>query len=137
MRFRAEQHLRRQRDIKAVRESGRRCETRGFTLWYRHRPDPIADVGGEARRLRSSALPTVSPIEKRVCVIASTAAVGGAVQRARAKRRLREVFRSRQGAIPPGYDLLLIARRALNALEYRELEQNFIDACSRIPPSPP
>ncbi len=128
MRFRAEQHLRRQRDIRAVRERGRRMECGGFTLWFRRRPlDPPDPV--------STQEPTVDPSLPRVCVVASIAAVGTAVQRARAKRRLREVFRNNQDRIPQGYDLLLIARQSLNGLEYREIERKFVDACSRIAPS--
>jgi ribonuclease P protein component len=71
---------------------------------------------------------------RRVCFIASTAAVGDAVARARARRRMREVFRHHQDAVPPGYDLLLIARKSINGLEYREIERKFIEACPRIAP---
>ncbi|HEY1107432.1 MAG TPA: ribonuclease P protein component, partial [Opitutaceae bacterium] len=78
MRFRAEQHLRRQNDIRAVREKGRRIDCRAFTLWWKRRDPAIADA------------PPAPPLP-RVCVIASTAAVGNAVCRNRAKRRLREV----------------------------------------------
>jgi ribonuclease P protein component len=128
MRFRAEQHLRRQRDIRAVRERGRRMECGAFTLWFRRRPQ---DVGESVSPLE----PSVDSSLRRVCVVASHAAVGPAVQRARAKRRLREVFRNHQDHVPPGYDLLLIARKSLNGLEYREIERKFVDACSRLAPS--
>lgn len=128
MRFRAEQHLRRQRDIKAVREQGRRYECGGFTLWYRQRPPEMAAP--------PSPEVAVAPELCRVCVIASTAAVGNAVARARAKRRLREVFRLHQSQLPLGFDLLLIARRSLNGLEYREIEKKFLEVCPRIQPRP-
>jgi len=128
MRFRAEQHLRRQRDIRAVRERGRRMECGGFTLWFRRRSLDAPDSA-------SLHEPVPDPSLRRVCVVASTAAVGSAVQRARAKRRLREVFRNNQDQVPPGYDLLLIARKSLNGLEYREIERKFVDACSRLAPS--
>ncbi|HRE79819.1 MAG TPA: ribonuclease P protein component [Opitutaceae bacterium] len=128
MRFRAEQHLRRQRDIKAVRELGRRYECGGFTLWYRRRPPEMAAPPAPE-------VP-VPPDLCRVCVIASTAAVGNAVARARAKRRLREVFRCHQSQLPPGFDLLLIARRSLNGLEYREIEKKFLEVCPRLQPRP-
>ena len=155
MRFRAEQHLRRQRDIRSVREQGRRLDCGGFTLWYLRRPacvangnalpqapagtelsgsegvvQPNAPTGSRARRIEK---PVPADL-RRVCVVASTAAVGHAVARARAKRRLRELFRNHQDTVPPGYDLLLIARQSINRLEYREIERKFVEACPRIAP---
>jgi ribonuclease P protein component len=123
MRFRAEQHLRRQSDFRVAREKGRRQECGGFTLWYYRRPpaDPAAPAVQIARG-------------PRVGVIASTAAVGAAVQRNRAKRRLREVFRHHQALVPADCDLLLIARAALNRLEYREIERKFVDVCRKLFP---
>ena len=118
MRFRSEQHLRRQRDIRAVREQGRRLECRAFTLWW---------------KLRETA-PAGNP-SARVCVIASTAAVGAATFRNRAKRRLREMFRHRQGAVPAGCDLLLIARSAALEWPMAELENKFTEACRQISPA--
>jgi ribonuclease P protein component len=115
MRFRPEQHLRRPGEIRALREHGRRLDGRAFTLWWK--PD--------------SGAPTA-----RVCVVASRAAVGSAVVRNRAKRRLREVFRRQQAGAPAGHDLLLIARRAATTVPWLELERQFADACRRIPPSP-
>jgi ribonuclease P protein component len=121
MRFRAEQHLCRQADIRAVRELGRRVDCRAFTIWWKFRD--------------AKAAASESP---RVCVIASTAAVGHAVLRNRAKRRLREVFRQQQNHVPPHCDLLLIARGAAVKCPLRELETKFTEACQRItPPSLP
>ncbi len=119
MRFRSEQHLRRPNDIRSVREQGRRIDCRVFTLWWKPRADAAP-----------------SPSAPRVCVIASTAAVGHAVLRNRAKRRLREVFRHRQTSIPPGCDLLLIARAAATTVPMAELEQKFVAACAQIPAAP-
>ena len=124
MRFRAEQHLRRQNDIRAVREEGRRIECRAFTIWWKRRApaDPVAGA---------TAISDVS----RVCVIASTKAVGIAVRRNRAKRRLREVFRRQQHKIPPACDLLLIARVGATVWPLPELENKFAEACRQITPS--
>ena len=107
MRFRPEQHLRRQSDIRVVRERGRRIDCRAFTVWWKHR-DAAPDLA-------------VAPDLPRVCVIASTAAVGNAVRRNRAKRRLRETFRQHQHLVPPGCDLMLIARAAAQHLPIPEL----------------
>lgn len=120
MRFRPEQHLRRQNDIRAVREQGRRVDCRAFTVWWKRReaaPAPVsASVGALAR----------------VCIIASAAAIGSAVRRNRAKRRLREVFRHQQQHVPAGCDLLLIARAAVTCQPMAELERKFTDACGLI-----
>ena len=119
MRFRPEQHLRRPGDFRTVREQGRRIDCGAFTVWYfRHPP---------------AAVPAALP---RVGVVASIASVGAAVQRSRAKRRLRELFRQHQGLVPAGSDLLLVARAAVNRLAYPELEQKFTDACRKFSPAP-
>ena len=117
MRLRAEQRLRRQHDFRHLRADGRRLDGGAFTLWWRSRP------GAEA---------VVSPLIVRVGVVAPTAAIGSAVRRNAAKRRLREVFRRHQTLIPPGTDLLLVARRSLNELAFREVESKFIAVCQRL-----
>jgi ribonuclease P protein component len=113
MRFRPEQHLRRQSDIRAVREQGMRVDCRAYTLWC----------------LRRTGTAAPGP---RLCVAASTAAVGGAILRNRAKRRLREVFRQNQREAPAGCDFLLSARAAVNRWTFPELERKFIEACRQI-----
>ncbi|MSU69751.1 MAG: ribonuclease P protein component [Opitutaceae bacterium] len=125
MRFRPEQHLRLQNDFRAVREHGRRVDCGAFTLWW-HRRAPHAGV---ARSLPAPAI-TVA----RVGVVASIAAVGAAVQRNRAKRRLRAVFRHQQKLVPVDCDLLLVARAAVIHLPYTEVERKFIEACRRLTP---
>jgi ribonuclease P protein component len=47
--------------------------------------------------------------------------LGGAVQRNRVRRRLRELMRARLERIGPGWDLLLIARPAAGAATHAEL----------------
>lgn len=121
MRFRPEQHLRRQREIRTVREQGRRLECRAFTIWWKRR-EPAAPGTTEG----------ASADIARVCVIASTAAIGNAIRRNRAKRRLREVFRHQQALVPPGCDLLLIARAAVTQWSMPELEKKFAEACQMI-----
>jgi ribonuclease P protein component len=132
MRFRAEQHLRRQLDFQHVRTHGRRHDCGAFMLWYARQSAPPSELPAP-----DSALPAPRPLPARVGVVASRSAVGNAVQRARAKRRLREVFRHQQALAPAGYDLLLVARSSLNRLEYREIEQRFVTACRKIFPSSP
>jgi ribonuclease P protein component len=117
MRFRPEQHLRRPGDFRTVREQGRRIDCGAFTVWF----------------FRRDVKPGLSGLP-RVGVVASIASVGGAVQRNRAKRRLREVFRQHQTLVPAGSDLLLVARAAVNRLDYPALEQKFAAACRQLPP---
>jgi len=125
MRFRPEQHLRRQSDFRAVRELGRRVDCGAFTLWWYRRAMPVETTG---------MFPAAPAKNTRVGVVASIAAVGAAVQRTRAKRRLRAVFREHQQLVPPDCDLLLVARAAVNRLPFPEVEQKFIEACRRITP---
>jgi len=130
MRFRPEQHLRRQSDIRTVRETGRRVDCRAFTLLWRSRR-ANADATDHA-----GLVPAPSAALSRVCVVASTAAVGAAVQRNRAKRRLREIFRHHQHLVPAGCDLMLIARAAATRWPMAELEKKFTAACGQIAPPP-
>ena len=116
MRFRPEQHLRRQDDIRIVRAEGRRFDARAFTAWWRP---------------RSLDLPPAASLP-RVCVVASTAVVGHAILRNRAKRRLRELFRQHQALLPAGCDYMFVARAAMNQRPFPELEKLFIHACGQI-----
>lgn len=50
-----------------------------------------------------------------------TKKVGGAVDRNRAKRRIREAVNIR--AILPGWDVVVIARTSIQSAEYRDLER--------------
>ncbi len=131
MRFRPEQHVRRQSDFRDAREKGRRLDCGGFTLWYYRRP--AAQTAPQESSLPAQNAPQPRPVTgPRVGVIASTAAVGCAVERNRAKRRLREVFRQQQRLVPADYDLLMVARHSLNRLGYSAIEERFIDACRRL-----
>lgn len=147
MRFRAEQRLRRQLDFRATRERGRRIECGGFTLWYIRRaaeptlrPETSVEsaVADRVAPLEIPGAPSnKEPVGARVGVVASTAVVGNAVRRNRAKRRLRDIFRRHQTLVPPDVDLLLIARNSLNRLEYVELERKFVETCRRLFASKP
>ena len=126
MRFRTEQHLRRQSDFRAVRENGRRINCGAFTVTCLRRELPAND---------SPKTGSVPGEVKRVGFVASTASVGHAVLRNRAKRRLREIFRKHQELVPAGSDLLLTARTATTIWPFAELEQKFVDACRQLNPA--
>ena len=148
MRFRAEQHLRRQSDFDHVRTHGRRHDCGAFMLWYARQatvgtsPPATSEVAGSTSDPTPMPAPAsiATPVQKkpapaRLGVVASRSAIGNAVQRARAKRRLREVFRNQQQRVPDGYDILLVGRSSLNRLEYPEIERRFVDACRKLFPS--
>jgi len=117
MRLRPGQHLRRNADFGAVREQGRRHDGGAFLMTW---------------RVRSATGPA------RVGVVASRAAVGDAVRRNRAKRRLREIYRQHQHLVPPGLDIVLTARTALLRLSYAEVAARFTAACQKLaPPAAP
>ena len=130
MRFCAEQRLRRQLDFQHVRTLGRRHDCGAFMLWYA-RQSNLSAVTPPVAGSVSDPTPAATA---RLGVVASRSAVGNAVLRARAKRRLREVFRNHQELVPAGHDILLVARGSLNRLEYREIERKFVDACRKIFP---
>jgi ribonuclease P protein component len=135
MRFRPEQHLRRQSDFRAIREQGRRINCGAFTLWCLPRqasPSPAADSVNSPSRPHLS----VDAPLRRLGVVASTAAVGHAVLRNRAKRRLRDIFRRHQEDVPAGCDILLSARANAVEVPMVELEQKFVDACRKVTPRP-
>lgn len=67
------------------------------------------------------ALPTQS-IDRRIGFSVSKR-VGKATIRNRVKRRLREAVRSQLATVPPGYDLVFIARPPSAEATYRQLEE--------------
>jgi ribonuclease P protein component len=81
--------LTRSHDFDAVYRRGRSVSTRFFVLYWFPRED-----AGEEPRLGLA-------VPKRV---------GSAVERNRVKRRLRDLWRSRLGSVPPGFDYVLVVR---------------------------
>lgn len=57
-----------------------------------------------------------------------SARIGGAVERNRLKRQLREIMRLRADEIAPGWDIVIIARRPARAADYWKLDA----ACARL-----
>ena len=54
--------------------------------------------------------------------------IGPAVIRNRIKRRLREAVRLQMDRIPPGWDIIFIARRPIRNADYHQMEA----ACARL-----
>jgi ribonuclease P protein component len=112
MRFTSSQRLRRTADYEAVRAGARRLDCGSFLF-------SILLPCGE----------TVRPL-RRVGVIASRR-VGKAVDRNRAKRRLREIFRLHQAKLPLHCDVVLTARRGLLHEPFNRTEERFCRACEK------
>lgn len=98
--FSRSQRLRRRTEFLHVQESGARVTTRHLLILLVPRPD------GQPTRLG---------------VVASRK-VGGAVERNRAKRLLREVFRKNLATFPLHTDVVIITRPGTHELDERTLE---------------
>ena len=86
--FRPAEHIRRRREFQGVYDKGVKVNGRYATVF-------VLPNGREVSRLG----------------IAATRKLGGAVVRNRAKRLIREVFR--RNKIAPGFDIVVVPRRAL------------------------
>jgi len=105
------ERLRRRGDFRAA-ASGERSASRAFVLQARCRGDQGAVRVG----------------------FTVTRQVGGAVERNRIRRRLREVvrFSAAGGAMQPGHDYVLIGRRAALAAPFTEMTQALYSALIQI-----
>lgn len=52
--------------------------------------------------------------------------LGNAVKRNRARRRIRELYRTHEGLFYPGYDVVVVARTRMIYGRYGELEHSFL-----------
>ena len=109
-----EQRLRSASDFNLVRERGVVFHSSSFIANYWVRPAELS-LGGI----------------RRFGVIASKR-VGGAVERNRGKRLLRELFRKYQEDLPGSIDLILIARKSILRFSFEELEAHFLKTCEAI-----
>jgi ribonuclease P protein component len=108
-RFRGHQRIRRRSEYKAVYDGGRKLGGRAMTIMSLARP-------GQASRLG----------------IAATRKLGDAVRRNRAKRLIRELFRRHPA--PPGFDIVVVPRRALFDATFSSLEAEYVATVGRLRP---
>jgi ribonuclease P protein component len=113
MRFRRAQHVRRTAEFEVVRTQGKRRDCGAFLLhlkeWSETERPPVRRLGAVA--------------SKRV---------GNAVERARAKRLLREVFREQQQLLPKNCDVVLTARKAILRFDLETCRRRFAAAVHQL-----
>jgi ribonuclease P protein component len=107
--FRGDQHIRRRRDFQIVYDRGRKTHGRTMTIFTLPRPGSVTRLG-----------------------IAATRKLGGAVERNRAKRLVREVFR--RNPAPPGFDIVVVPRQALFDATFSNLEVEYAAILGRLRP---
>jgi ribonuclease P protein component len=90
-----------------VKRANRLSRSRDFDAVYRH------GRSASSRFLVLHWFPQAEPAEPRFG-FSVPKSVGGAVERNRIKRQLREVWRQRLAEVPPGNDYVLIVRSGLS-----------------------
>ena len=111
-RLRAGERLRRRAEFQKVYERGFRVRARYSTIFLLPNNQPAARLG-----------------------IAATKKLGGAVQRNRAKRLIREVFR--RNKVAAGLDVVVVPRRELLEASLTALETEYRNALARRRPQQP
>ena len=106
MNFRPEQRIRRRAEFKRVYDRGARVHSRYATVYLLANEREVGRLG-----------------------IAATKKLGGAVQRNRAKRLIREVFR--RNNIAPGYDIVVVPKRELLGASLSVLEADYRNLLER------
>ena len=104
---------------------------RSLRLRSRERIGEIFREGGRARAGVVGARAMPHPDGTRLAVVAGKA-MGGAVVRNRLKRRLRAAMRQQHGAMPPGWDVVLMARPGLLEAKWADVMRDVATAMERV-----
>lgn len=107
-RFLAAEHVRKRADFELIYKTGFKRSGRLMTLFTRERESGAARLG-----------------------IAATRKMGAAVERNRAKRLVRELFRHHKPAAP--LDVVVVPRREMLAAPYERVEAEYRSLLSRHP----
>jgi ribonuclease P protein component len=111
-RFRRHQHIRQRSEFQEVYDRGRKHHGRHWLVFTLARAGKPARLG-----------------------IAATRKLGAAVERNRAKRRVRELFRRHPA--PPGFDIVVVPRRSLLDASFGSLEAEYVATLARVRPDRP
>jgi len=104
--FRPEQHIRRRPEFQQIYDRGTRLHSRYATVFILANNRDVSRLG-----------------------IAATKKFGGAVQRNRAKRLIREIFR--RNDIATGYDIVVVPKRELLGASLTVLEADYRNLLDR------
>ena len=143
--------LRQRREFLHVQRRGQKHHTRHFLVFValRSKPRKKADrqqptlksgcvVGAEPAEVSDPALREVTPqteppaLQDTRLGVTVTRKVGRAHQRNRIKRLAREVFRQERAHLPPGYDMVLVAKRNALSFTLEELRSDFVSLARRL-----
>lgn len=70
-----------------------------------------------------------TPDQPRAIGVVTSRKIGGAVVRNRARRLLREAYRRNQHQLKPNFQLVMVARSAINGKTFHEVEACLLDLC--------
>ena len=104
--FRARERIRRRADFQQIYQQGAKVHGRYATLFVKPNVLGVGRLG-----------------------IAATRKLGGAVQRNRAKRLIREIFR--RNKLAPGFDVVVVPKRELFDASLTALETDYRDTLER------
>jgi len=107
-----------------------------FSFSYREKLHSQADfnrVFKKGRKLENKAVKILAlnrkdSLDMRRLGLVTSKKVGKAVARNRAKRRLREIFRTNKHLLESGLDLVFIIKPAAASLNYADLQRTVIDS---------
>lgn len=112
-----------------------------------HEAYRCAETNHEFRRLYSKGKSAVSPYFAIYCRktkrpnsrlgITTGLKLGNAVKRNRARRRIRELYRTNESRLLPGYDIVVVARTRVIYGSYGELERSFLQLMRKLGICPP